>query len=65
MAGAGASGSETHTTSRKEISQLFAVFERDIADARTEALSSDRRFTTAYNAALMAARATLAAGTPR
>ena len=52
---------KTHRTSRKEIEQLFAVFERDMADAGTEALSVDRRFTTAYNAALMAARAALAA----
>ena len=51
----------THKTSRKEIEQLFAVFERDMADARAENLSTDRRFTTAYNAALMAARAALAA----
>ena len=52
---------KTHNTSREEIDQLFAVFERDMADAQTEGLSDDRRFTTAYNAALMIARATLAA----
>ena len=52
---------KTHTTSQKEIEQLFAVFERDMADAQAEALSTDRRFTTAYNAALMVARAALAA----
>ncbi len=52
---------KTHTTSQKEIEQLFAVFERDIADARAENLSTDRRFTTAYNAALMGARVALAA----
>ncbi len=52
---------KTHKSSQKEIEQFFAVFERDIADARAEALSADRRFATAYNAALMVARAALAA----
>ena len=52
---------KAHKTSRKEIEQLFAVFERDIKDAGAEDLSADRRFATAYNAALMAARAALAA----
>lgn len=52
---------KTHTTSQKEITQLFAVFERDMVDAQAENLSADRRFTTAYNAALMLARAALAA----
>jgi uncharacterized protein (UPF0332 family) len=52
---------KAHKTSRKEIEQLFAVFERDIKDAGAEDLSVDRRFATAYNAALMAARAALAA----
>jgi len=51
---------KTHTTSQKEIEQLFAVFERDMTDAQTENLSDDRRFTTAYNAALMVARTALA-----
>ena len=52
---------KAHKTSRKEIEQLFAVFERDMRDAKAEDLSADRRFATAYNAALMAARAALAA----
>ncbi|MBA7608136.1 hypothetical protein ES703_15311 [subsurface metagenome] len=52
---------KTHTTGQKEIEQLFAVFERDMADAQAEILSADRRFTTAYNAAFMVARAALAA----
>lgn len=52
---------KTHKTSQKEINQLFTVFERDISDTQAEALSADRRFATAYNAALMAARAALAA----
>jgi len=50
-----------HDTSRDEIDKLFAVYERDLADARIETLSADRRFATAYNAALMMARAALAA----
>lgn len=52
---------KAHKPSRKEIEQLFAVFERDMMDARAGELSADRRFATAYNAALMAARAALAA----
>ena len=52
---------ESHTTSHEEIEQLFAVFERDMADAQIETMSVDRRFATAYNAALMMARAALAA----
>jgi uncharacterized protein (UPF0332 family) len=52
---------ESHTTSREEIERLFAVFERDIADAQIENMSVDRRFVTAYSAALMNARAALAA----
>jgi len=52
---------KAHRTSQTEIDQLLAVFERDMADAQAENLSDDRRFTTAYNAALMMARAALAA----
>jgi hypothetical protein len=32
-----------HKTSKKEIKQLPAVFERDMADARIKTLSADRR----------------------
>ena len=52
---------KAHKSSQNEIEQLFAVFERDMKDAQAEGLSDDRRFTTAYNAALMVARAALAA----
>lgn len=52
---------KTHRSSANEIEQLFAVFDRDISDAWARDLSADRRFATAYNAALMAARAALAA----
>jgi len=50
-----------HKTSKKEIDQLLAVFERDMADAKVKTLSADRRFSTAYNAALMVSIAALAA----
>jgi hypothetical protein len=51
---------QKHTTSREELDRLFGVFERDIQDARAASISVDRRFATAYNAALMVARAALA-----
>jgi hypothetical protein len=50
-----------HQTSKQEIAQLKAVFERDYADAQVKALSTDRRFATAYSAALCIAVAALAA----
>ncbi len=39
-------------TSKEEISNLLRVVKRDIKDAKLEGLSSDRKFATAYNAAL-------------
>ena len=42
-------------TGRVEVQRLFQVAERDLADARVEGLSADRRFATAYNAALQLA----------
>jgi uncharacterized protein (UPF0332 family) len=47
----------SHRTNPAEIAGLFAVIERDLTDAAIEALSADRRFATAYNAALQAATA--------
>jgi uncharacterized protein (UPF0332 family) len=44
-----------HKTSREEISNLTAIVKRDLKDAGIKALSADRRFATAYNAALQAA----------
>lgn len=44
-----------HTTNPKEVQSLFKVIERDIADAEVTAISADRRFATAYNAALQLA----------
>ena len=50
-----------HRTSRNEIRDLLAVVERDLADSEAEGLSADWRMTIAYNAALQAATAALAA----
>jgi hypothetical protein len=48
-----------HRTNPQEIAGLFRVMERDLADAAITALSADRRFATAYNAALQAATAVM------
>ena len=50
-----------HKAAAEEIGKLFAVVKRDLADARVQGLSEDRRFTIAYNAALQTGRAYLAA----
>jgi hypothetical protein len=50
-----------HRTSAKEIADLLKVIERDLADAAFEELSADRRFATAYNAALQLATVALRA----
>ena len=44
-----------HKTSKKEIENLLALVRRDVTDAKVEGLSSDRRFTCAYNAVLQLA----------
>lgn len=41
-----------HETNGEEISDLIRVADRDLSDARVEGLSPDRRFLTAYEAAL-------------
>jgi hypothetical protein len=41
-----------HTASRQELSDIRRLVARDLADAAIPALSEDRRFATAYNAAL-------------
>jgi uncharacterized protein (UPF0332 family) len=46
-----------HRTNAQEIASLFEVVKRDLADASVPELSPDRRFTTAYNAVLQAAKA--------
>ncbi|MCL1971811.1 MAG: hypothetical protein FWG57_02330 [Endomicrobia bacterium] len=48
-----------HKTSADEISNLLKVAERDIKDAKIEALSDDRRYATAYNAVLQAGKIAL------
>jgi hypothetical protein len=49
-----------HKTSRKELDSIRAVIFRDLADASIKGLSADRRFATAYNAALQAAKMAIA-----
>lgn len=50
-----------HRTSAQEIGDLLALAARDLADARAPGLSADWRLNIAYNAALQAATAALAA----
>jgi len=50
-----------HRTSAKEVADLLRVVERDLRDACIPQLSADRRFATAYNAALQLATVALAA----
>ncbi len=50
-----------HKTTSKEIQNLFKVIDRDIADAGVAGVSADRRFATAYNAALQLATVALLA----
>jgi hypothetical protein len=50
-----------HRTSANEIRDLLRVVDRDLADSGTESLSPDWRMNIAYNAALQAASAALAA----
>ncbi len=49
-----------HTTSKKELDDLRAIVERDLQDADLEELSDDRRFATAYNAALQTSKMVIA-----
>ena len=50
-----------HTSSSEEIANLFALSDRDLEACQTKNLPADWRFTIAYNAALQAATAALAA----
>ena len=50
-----------HKTSRQEIDDLFGVAARDLQDCQTPGLSADWKLNIAYNAALKAATAALAA----
>jgi hypothetical protein len=50
-----------HKASREEIAGLFAIVERDLANAKVAGLADDWRLNIAYNAALQAATAALSA----
>ncbi len=50
-----------HKTSSSDIAELLKAADRDLADAQLHELSADRRFATAYSAALLAATVALAA----
>ena len=50
-----------HKTSPQEIEGLLAIVERDLANAKVAELADDWKFNIAYNAALQAATAALAA----
>jgi hypothetical protein len=50
-----------HTSSSEEIANLFALADRDLDACQTKNLPTDWRFAIAYNAALQAATAALAA----
>jgi hypothetical protein len=49
-----------HTTSLQELTELRRLIARDLADAAVQGLSEDRRFATAYNAALQTAKMAVA-----
>ena len=51
---------QQHKTSKKELDAIRVVIARDLADASIKGLSADRRFATAYNAALQAAKMAIA-----
>jgi hypothetical protein len=50
-----------HATSPEEIGELLAIADRDLADCRVQGLSPEWRLNIAYNAALQASTAALAA----
>jgi uncharacterized protein (UPF0332 family) len=49
-----------HQTSKEELESVRAIIARDLADASVAGLSADRRFATAYNAALQSAKMAIA-----
>ena len=51
---------QRHRTSKKELDDIRALIARDLADAGVAAVSADRRFATAYNAALLTAHMVIA-----
>jgi hypothetical protein len=52
---------KSHRTSKEEIADLLKAADRDLQDAQLYGLSTDRRFATAYSAALLMATVALAA----
>lgn len=52
---------KAHKTSKREIAELLKTIDRDLADSQVKGLSADRRFATAYSAALLVATLALAA----
>lgn len=51
---------QEHTSSKDEVSDLRKLIKRDLQDASIKELSSDRRFATAYNAALQLSKMAIA-----
>lgn len=51
---------QKHKTSKQELDNMRALIARDLADAGLAGLSADRKFATAYNAALQAANMAIA-----
>lgn len=49
-----------HKTSKKELDNRRALIARDLADSAIAGLSAERKFATAYNAALQAANMAIA-----
>ncbi len=49
-----------HKTSKSELDKIRIAIRRNLADASLDGLSADRRFATAYNAALQAAKMAIA-----
>ena len=52
---------KTHQTSKHELDNIRALIARDLADAALAGLSADRKFATAYNAALQAGKIAISA----
>lgn len=51
---------QKHLTSKRELDNMRRLIARDLADAALSGLSADRKFATAYNAALQAANMAVA-----
>ena len=49
-----------HKTTKRELDELREVIDRDLEDAAIQELSDDRRFATAYNAALQTGKMAIA-----